>query len=156
MARASDRVAIALRELGIEPSILHLPDSTRTVADAARTIGCTEDEILKSIVFRDHREAAVVVLSMGQGRIDTNKLESLLGGVAKKADAAWVKETTGYPIGGVPPVGHGDDTVVLLDQSALTHVTVWAAAGHPQRVMTLPVQTLLKCVTQVVDISCKS
>lgn len=114
-----------------------LADSARTAAEAAAALGCSVGEIAKSIVFRRaDDDNAVVVICSGDNRVDATKVATLVGAVGK-ADADFVRAATGYAIGGVSPVGHPDDVVLLVDRDLARFDTIWAAAGHPHAVFPL-------------------
>ncbi|MCM6774302.1 YbaK/EbsC family protein [Nocardia sp. CDC159] len=124
-----------LRALRPELTVEELPSSTRTAADAAKTLGCTQSQIVKSLVFRDtERGSAVLLLVSGTNRVDERVVGQVLGGAIKKADADFVKETTGYAIGGVPPIGHKQPITTLVDADLLRYDQTWAAAGTPHAV----------------------
>ncbi len=111
---ATDRVAAALAAAGIEPELREFPQGTRTAADAAAAIGCEVGQICKSLVFRvEPQGAPLLVITSGANRVDEGRVGALVGGTLGKADADFVREHTGYAIGGVPPLGHataaGDD-----------------------------------------------
>lgn len=94
-----------LDERGLGLTVLELPDSTRTADDAARTLGCTKAQIVKSLVFRDTvTDRPVLVLASGPNRVDEVRIGALLGAPVVKADGDYVKRTTGFAIGGVPPL----------------------------------------------------
>ncbi|MFN8050264.1 MAG: YbaK/EbsC family protein [Acidimicrobiales bacterium] len=137
LPRAAQRVAAILEEAGHEGRVRMLADSARTAAEAAEALGCSVAEIAKSIVFRRTADdVAVVVIASGDNRVDVGKIEALVGAVGK-ADADFVRASTGYAIGGVCPVGHPDGVVVLVDRDLSRFDTVWAAAGHPHAVFPL-------------------
>jgi prolyl-tRNA editing enzyme YbaK/EbsC (Cys-tRNA(Pro) deacylase) len=106
------------------------PAGTRTAADAAAAIGCEVGAICKSLVFRVGDEPLLVIAS-GANRVD----EERFGAV--KADAAFVREQTGFAIGGVPPFGHVRAIETVVDEDLLGYETVWAAAGTPSSVFPL-------------------
>jgi prolyl-tRNA editing enzyme YbaK/EbsC (Cys-tRNA(Pro) deacylase) len=106
------------------------PAGTRTAADAAAAIGCEVGAICKSLVFRVGDEPLLVIAS-GANRVD----EERFGAV--KADAAFVREQTGFAIGGVPPFGHVRAIETVVDEDLLAYETVWAAAGTPSSVFPL-------------------
>src|SRR5919197_3087553 len=123
------KVVDSARELGLEVTVQRLEDSTRTVGDAARAVGCSEAEVAKSIVFVCDGEPVVCVAS-GEHRIDLDKLaEALDCAEVRQAGADEVRASTGFPIGGVPPVGHS--LPVVFDEALLRHQLIWAAAGDP-------------------------
>jgi prolyl-tRNA editing enzyme YbaK/EbsC (Cys-tRNA(Pro) deacylase) len=113
------------------------PAGTRTAADAAAAIGCEVGAICKSLVFRVGDEPLLVIAS-GANRVD----EARFGAV--KADAAFVREHTGYAIGGVPPYGHARALRTIVDEDLLGYPTVWAAAGTPSSVFPLTPEELVE------------
>src|SRR5580692_5055576 len=99
-----ERVRAALLAAGHEDTIATFPEGTRTAADAAAAIGCTVAQIAKSIVFRargEHGERVALVIASGANRVDAAKVAARLGVTLKRADADWVRERTGFAIGGV-------------------------------------------------------
>lgn len=122
----------ALRAAGLDAQVVELPDSTRTSAEAAAAIGVAVGQIAKSLVFVVDGEAVVAVLS-GVDRLDQDKLRELRrGGHVERADADAVRAATGFPIGGVSPVGH--DAPVVVDRGLADYDVIWAAAGTPNAV----------------------
>lgn len=120
---------------GLGLTVLELPDSTRTADDAARALGCTKAQIVKSLVFRDTvTDRPVLVLASGPNRVDEARIGALLGASVVKADGDYVKRTTGFAIGGVPPLGHAVPMTVFVDEDLLKFDEVWAAAGTPRAV----------------------
>jgi Uncharacterized conserved protein len=118
-----------------------LPVTGRTAADAAAALDVELGQIAKSIVFRRLADdAAVLVVASGDQRVDETKVSALVGPIGR-ADAEFVKATTGFSIGGVCPVAHGGPVVVLIDEQLSRFDRIWAAAGHPHAVFPLsPVQ----------------
>ena len=119
----------ALRAAGLNADIQEFPAGTRTAEDAARALGTTVAQIVKSLVFlADGRP--VLALVSGANRVDERKLAAACGAQrVEKADADTVRETTGFGIGGVPPVGHHRPLRTFIDQDLLRHDLVYAAAG---------------------------
>ncbi len=128
-----ERVRAALRAAGHADTITVFPASTRTAAQAAAAVGCTVAQIAKSIVFRAGTRAALVITS-GANRVDPAKAGAALGLALARADAEFVRETTGFAIGGVAPVGHLSPPLILLDEDLLALDPIWAAAGSPTHV----------------------
>jgi prolyl-tRNA editing enzyme YbaK/EbsC (Cys-tRNA(Pro) deacylase) len=128
-----DRVRAALLAAGHADTITQFPAGTRTAADAAAAVGCTVAQIAKSIVFRSGMRAALVITS-GANRVDTAKAEAALGVKLGRADADWVRQATGFAIGGVAPVGHVSAPLLLLDEDLMALDPIWAAAGSPSHV----------------------
>jgi len=127
------RVRAALLAAGHPDTIMEFPASTRTAADAAAAVGCTVAQIAKSIVFRADGRAAVIITS-GANRVDPLKAAAALGVKLARADADWVRATTGFAIGGVAPIGHITPPLLLLDEDLLALDPIWAAAGTPTNV----------------------
>jgi prolyl-tRNA editing enzyme YbaK/EbsC (Cys-tRNA(Pro) deacylase) len=131
------RVQALLASIGHDRPIVMLPESGRTSAEAAASLGCDVAEIAKSIVFRRSADdAAVMVIASGADRIDEKKVAAIVGPIGK-ADARFVKERIGYAIGGVCPIGHASKSVILIDEKVFSFGSVWAAAGHPHAVFNL-------------------
>jgi prolyl-tRNA editing enzyme YbaK/EbsC (Cys-tRNA(Pro) deacylase) len=131
------RVAEVLAERGHPHEIVLLPVTGRTAADAASALGVELGQIAKSIVFRRRSDdAAVLVVTSGDNRVDEAKVSALVGGLGR-ADAGFVKATTGFSIGGVSPVGHTSPPVVVVDRDLFRFDRIWAAAGHPYAVFPL-------------------
>jgi prolyl-tRNA editing enzyme YbaK/EbsC (Cys-tRNA(Pro) deacylase) len=144
------RAALAARGVIVEP--VEFAESTRTSTEAAAAIGTEVARIAKSLVFLVGGAPALVIAS-GANRVDTAKLARLLGGPVKRADAGAVRQATGYPIGGVPPVGHAEELRTVIDQDLLTYPTIWAAAGAPNAVFEITPEVLARVTSgQVADV----
>jgi prolyl-tRNA editing enzyme YbaK/EbsC (Cys-tRNA(Pro) deacylase) len=129
------KVAEALRERGLDAEVRELPDSTRTAPEAAAALGCGVAEIAKSLVFRGGESGdPVLVIASGADRIDEERLGRALGEPVEKPDADYVRERTGFGIGGVPPVGHAAPIVTFVEERMLALDRIWAAAGTPRAV----------------------
>jgi prolyl-tRNA editing enzyme YbaK/EbsC (Cys-tRNA(Pro) deacylase) len=132
------RVRAALAALGLTSEVKEFDASTRTAADAARAIGCLQAQIAKSLVFRAQESGrAVLVIASGSNRVDEKKVAALLGEEIGKADADFVRNETGFAIGGVAPVGHTGPVTVLIDADLQQFAEIWAAAGAPNAVFRL-------------------
>ena len=138
-----ERVRFALLAAGHPDTITAFPEGTRTAADAAAAVGCTVAQIAKSIVFRAGERAAVIVAS-GTNRVDPARAGTALGVTLGRADADWVRLTTGFAIGGVAPVGHLAPALILLDEDLLRLDPIWAAAGSPRHVFRTTAAGLLR------------
>jgi prolyl-tRNA editing enzyme YbaK/EbsC (Cys-tRNA(Pro) deacylase) len=136
------RVAQALAERGHPHAPLWLPVSARTSAEAAAALGVQVGQIAKSVVFRRRADdRAVLVIASGDRRVDEAKVAAQVGAIGR-ADAAFVKASTGFSIGGVSPLGHRGDPLVLVDRELFRFAEVWAAAGHPNAVFRISPQAL--------------
>lgn len=151
------KVVDLLAAIGHDRRPIMLPATGRTAAEAAAGLGCSIGEIAKSIVFRRRSDdAAVMVVASGANRVDERKVATLVGALGK-ADASFVREHTGYAIGGVCPIGHARRVIMLVDQDLLQFESIWAAAGHPHAVFKLSPQELLAMTgAPAVDIALRS
>lgn len=129
------KVAAALREAGMDRAaegIRILDDDVKTAAAAAAALGVAVGAIANSLVFAADG-ASLLALTSGAHRADTGLLAELIGAdKVGRADAAFVREHTGQPIGGVAPVGHPSPLKTLVDRHLERYAVVWAAAGHPK------------------------
>jgi prolyl-tRNA editing enzyme YbaK/EbsC (Cys-tRNA(Pro) deacylase) len=136
-AEGFQRVRDKLAELGHPHAPILLEISARTAQDAADALGIAVGQIAKSVVFRRKSdERAVLVVTSGDKRVDEKKVAALVGPVGR-ADAEFVKASTGFSIGGVSPVAHATPPVTLIDRELFRFDEVWAAAGHPNGVFKL-------------------
>lgn len=142
---AVDRVSAVLQAAGHEPEVREFPEGTRTAVDAAAAVGCDVAQICKSLVFRlPERDAGLLVVTSGANRVDLARVAEVVGEEPAKADAAFVRERTGFAIGGVPPVAHAAPMRVLIDEDLLRFDEVWAAAGTPNHVFGLTPAALVE------------
>jgi prolyl-tRNA editing enzyme YbaK/EbsC (Cys-tRNA(Pro) deacylase) len=148
------RVAQLLRERGHEHGVVLLDETGRTSAEAAAGLGCAVAQIAKSILFRRASDGApVLVIASGANRVDERKVAAQVGEIGR-ADAKFVRENTGYAIGGVCPIGHRVEPVTLIDADLLALDSLWAAAGHPHAVFNLSPQELVELTgAPVVDVA---
>jgi Cys-tRNA(Pro) deacylase len=146
----ADRVAEAARALGLEVEVREFPDGTRTAEDAAAAIGVEVGQIVKSLVFAVDHEVVVAMVS-GPNRLDERKLADAAGGSeVGRVGADQVRAATGYPIGGVPPVGHANQLRTYFDEDLLRYDVVWAAAGTPRHVFSVEPNRLVEATGAVV------
>jgi prolyl-tRNA editing enzyme YbaK/EbsC (Cys-tRNA(Pro) deacylase) len=131
------RVSAVLAELGHPHAPRYLEVAARTAQEAADALGVSVGQIAKSVVFRRKGdEAAVLVVTSGDKRVDERKVAAIVGAIGR-ADAEFVKAKTGFTIGGVSPVGHATPPVQLIDRELFRFDEIWAAAGHPNGVFRL-------------------
>ncbi|MDA0141298.1 YbaK/EbsC family protein [Solirubrobacter deserti] len=135
LPRSARRVRDALVALGLPADIHRMEDSTRTAPEAAAAVGCEVGAIVKSLVMRGVKTGEpVLALVSGSNRADLELVSAAVGEGIERPDAAYVREVTGFSIGGVPPVGHPAPVRTVLDEDLLRFETVWAAAGNPHAV----------------------
>ena len=141
---AVTRVRDLLRSAGEEVEILVMTQPTHTSAAAAAALGVGVGEIAKSVIFKGEDGHAVLVIASGANRVDTAGVSALLGVALGKADADFVREKTGYVIGGVAPVGHLPQTRILMDEDLMQYAAVYPAAGHPNTMFRIAPAVLLR------------
>jgi len=154
---SAQRVALLLQKLGHDRPVVLLSQAGRTSAEAAAGLGCQVAQIAKSIIFRRATDdAPVLVVASGIHRVDEAKVAARVGPLAK-ADARFVRDATGYAIGGVCPIGHVIKPVMLLDEDLFQYDSLWAAAGHPQAVFNLtPAQLAAMTGAPVADVALRA
>ena len=136
------RVVEAARALGLEITTRRFPEGTKTAQDAANAIGVLVGQIVKSLVFAVDGEIVMAYVS-GANQLDEKKLAAAAGGVkCSRVDADAVREATGFPIGGVPPLGLATQMRVFIDPDLLQYDEVWAAAGTWNDVFAIDPQVL--------------
>lgn len=149
---STERVIRLLAERDYVARVREFTETTRSAADAARALECSVGQIAKSIVFRAATsDRAVLVVASGASRVDERKVAELIGEQVGKASAAFVRERTGFAIGGVPPVwepvaGLPASHRVLFDADLLEYDEVWAAAGTPNSVFAIAPGELCRIV----------
>ena len=131
--------------LGDRFQVLEFDSSTRTAADAAAAIGCEVAEIAKSLIFHGRTSGrAVLIIASGVDRVDEKKAAAALGEPIARADADYEREATGFAIGGVPPIGHKTEPIVLIEEQLTRFAEIWAAAGTPNAVFRLTPSDLVE------------
>ncbi len=137
-------VQAALDAAGLELEVVELPASTRTAKEAAAAVGCSVAQIAKSIVFRTKRsDRPVLVIASGANRIDEAAVAGLIGEEIAQARPDFVRQATGFAIGGVPPCGHARPMATVVDRDLLALGEIWAAAGTPHAVFRLTPEQLV-------------
>jgi prolyl-tRNA editing enzyme YbaK/EbsC (Cys-tRNA(Pro) deacylase) len=137
------KVLEAARSLGLDIAIQIMPQSTRTAEEAAAACACSVAQIVKSLIFRARDSGApALFLVGGANRLDESLAAQLLGQELERPNAAYVRETTGFAIGGVPPFGHAQRLMTMMDEDLLRHDQVWAAAGAPTALFAIAPQAL--------------
>jgi prolyl-tRNA editing enzyme YbaK/EbsC (Cys-tRNA(Pro) deacylase) len=133
------RVIEAAARRGAVLAVVVLDDSTHTAADAAGALGVELGQIVKSLVFVAPREGAdpqpVICLAAGTNRVDVARLAAaVLEPHLRRATAREARDLTGFPIGGIPPIGHVRPVRVVMDPDLHRYPEVWAAAGQDRAV----------------------
>jgi prolyl-tRNA editing enzyme YbaK/EbsC (Cys-tRNA(Pro) deacylase) len=145
VSKSVEKVQEKLTSYGITTKIVEFSASTRTAQEAADAIGCTVAQIVKSLIFcTQQTNQPVLVLTSGINRVNEKVIEQLVGEKIKKADADFTRAVTGFAIGGIPPVGHAQKITAFIDEDLLQYEQVWAAAGTPHTVFSLPSSDLAR------------
>lgn len=151
LSGSAQKVQEALKNLGFTLNVVELPNSTRTAVEAAQAVGCQVGQIVKSLVFKAKRsQRPILVVASGSNRVNEKAIEALIGEPLGKADADFVRQRTGFVIGGVPPVGHVEPLQTFIDQDLLGYAEIWAAAGNPNAVFRLTPEDLIRMTGGVV------
>ena len=143
---AVKRVIAALAEHGLTGEVHVLSDSARTAQEAASALGIEVGQIASSLIFKLPDDSPLLVITSGRHRVDTDLVAKNLG-IEKlgRVDAEYVKEKSGFSIGGVAPIGWVSPATILIDQALNDYQAVWAAAGHPHAVYPTTFTELLQC-----------
>jgi len=142
------RVQTAAVELRLDIRVQLMPASTRTAADAAAAVGSGVGQIVKSLVFKGKETGKpYLLLVSGANRVNEHAVEHLLGEAILRPDADFVRDATGFAIGGIPPLGHPHQLKTYLDEDLLQYETVWAAAGTPNAVFEVDPEALRQAIS---------
>lgn len=154
LSSTAQKVQEILRSLGFQNEVVEFSITTRTSAEAAQAVGCEIGQIAKSIVFRGEKtDRPILVIASGPNRINEKRIEERIFEPLGKADANFVRQKTGFVIGGVPPVGHLEKMEIFIDEDLMKYEVIWAAAGTPRAVFKLTPLELIKMTRgQVISI----
>jgi prolyl-tRNA editing enzyme YbaK/EbsC (Cys-tRNA(Pro) deacylase) len=142
---SADKVARAANALGLLIKVQIMAQSARTAQEAAMACGCLVDQIVKSLIFRvNPGNKPLLLLVSGANRVNEAKIARMVGATIERPDAEFVRQTTGFAIGGIPPFGHPLPMETLIDEELLAHSIVWAAAGTPLAVFAVDPKELQK------------
>lgn len=143
LSKNAQAVQDLLISQGYKNQVIEFSDSARTAKEAAEVLGCKVEQIAKSIVFKlRESEEPLLVIASGANRINEKHVGKMIGEKLKKANAEFVKEKTGYAIGGVSPVVQKSDIVIIIDEDLLQYDEIWGAAGHPKAVFKMTPEEL--------------
>jgi len=151
---AAQRVEAAARALGLDIQVRAMSQSTRTAEEAAAACGCTVGQIVKSLVFRGKESGKpYLLLVSGSNRVNEKVAAGIIGEPLQRPDAQYVRDITGFAIGGIPPVGHASRLATYMDRDLLAHEVVWAAAGTPDSVFPVaPSELQDKAEAKVIEV----
>ena len=144
LSPSAQRVQDALRGMGFGYEVIEFAQTTRTAAEAAAAVGCTVGQIAKSLIFKGRRsDRPLLVIASGANRVNEKAMRAIVGEPIEKPDADFVRQQTGFVIGGVPPLGHAAPLTIYIDEDLLQYDIIWAAAGTPNAVFRLAPADLL-------------
>lgn len=125
--------------------IIFLKETARSAQEAADSLNVTLGQIAKSLIFvtKDTKKPVLVITS-GSNRVNEKEVSEIIGEKIERADAVWVKDTTGFSIGGIPPIAHKTRSIILFDEDLCQYDEIWAAAGHPYAVFKTTPKELLE------------
>jgi prolyl-tRNA editing enzyme YbaK/EbsC (Cys-tRNA(Pro) deacylase) len=138
LKEAAQRVQQHAHDLGLDITVRQMPASTRTAEAAAAACGCGVGQIVKSLVFKGRTSGKpYLLLVSGSNRVDEKGVAAVIGEPLTRPDAQFVRDITGYAIGGIPPLGHASPLATYFDRDLLQYEVVWAAAGTPETVFSV-------------------
>jgi prolyl-tRNA editing enzyme YbaK/EbsC (Cys-tRNA(Pro) deacylase) len=151
---AAQRVEAAARALGLEIRVRTMSQSTRTAEEAAAACGCSVGQIVKSLVFRGKETGKpYLLLVSGANRVNEKAVARIIGEPLQRPDAQYVRDITGFAIGGIPPLGHASRLATYMDRDLLRYEIVWAAAGTPESVFPIaPAELRDKAEAEVIEV----
>lgn len=145
LSSSAQKVQEALKTHGVACRVVEMQQTTRSAQEAADAVGCQVGQIAKSLIFRGKKtNQPVLVIASGPNRVNEKKISRLISEPLGKADADFVREQTGFAIGGVPPLGHRTAIRTFIDEDLLGFDGIWAAAGTPKAVFKLSPDELQK------------
>ena len=152
---SAQKVQEALKAHNLSCEVVQMKDTTRSAADAARAVGCEVGQIVKSLVFEGkNSHQPILVTTSGANRVNETAIAHNVSEPVKMAKPDYVRQMTGFAIGGVPPVGHDSPLKIFIDEDLLQYDEIWAAAGTPHAVFRLTPDDL-KTITAGTVISVK-
>ena len=145
LSPSARRVQDVLIENGFACVVFELSDPTRTAKEAAQAVGCQVGQIVKSLVFKGKKsQKPILVVASGSNRVNEKKISGMVSEPVKMAHADFVKQKTGFAIGGVAPLGHVEKLKTFIDEDLFKYDDIWAAAGNPHALFKLTPDNLLE------------
>jgi len=145
LSSSAQKVQDALNQLGYSCNVIEFSESTRTALEAAERVGCEVGQIVKSLIFQGKTSGKpILILTSGANQVDVKRIKAHAEEKIGRADPAFVRERTGYAIGGIPPLGHLHPIETYIDEDLLQYEKVWAAAGTPNAVFEMDANQLAK------------
>lgn len=144
LSASAQRVQNTLDSLGFGHQVVEHTQTTRSAAEAAAAIGCEVGQIAKSLIFQGAQSGKpILIIVSGENRANEKAIKNKLGEKIVRPNPNFVREHTGFAIGGIPPVGHRKQINTYIDEHLLTYQEIWAAAGTPNAVFKLKPEELV-------------
>ncbi len=148
-----ERVKKALEDLDLPYQVQELPRSTRTAVEAAAAVNSNVGQIVKSLVFQTAQKEPLLILTSGSNQVDEKMVSDTIGTQIRFADADFVRQQTGFAIGGVSPYGLANEIPIYIDRDLLQYPVIWAAAGSSHAVFSIkPTDLLNSTGAQIIDV----
>ena len=145
ISSSAQKVQEALKDHGVDCQVIEMKHTTRSAQDAADAVGCQVGQIAKSIIFTGKKSnQPILVIASGPNRVNEKAISRYISEPLSMAKVEFVREHTGFAIGGVPPVGHPKPLKTFIDEDLLKFDEIWAAAGTPNAVFKLTPEELKK------------
>ncbi len=145
LSPSAQKIQTLLTELGYSYTVVEHSESTRTAQEAADRANCQLGQIVKSLIFRGKNSSKpILVLTSGANRVDEKNISQFANESIVRAEVEFVRQVTGFAIGGVPPLGHLEKMETYIDEDFLQYQTIWAAAGTPNAIFELQTVDLQK------------
>ena len=145
LSSSAQRVQDALKNLNYNYEVIEFSESTRTALEAAERVGCKVGQIVKSLIFRGKTSGRpILILTSGANQVDVKRMRVHIEEKIGRAEANFVRDQTGFAIGGIPPLGHLHPIDTYIDEDLLQYEKIWAAAGTPNAVFEMDANQLKK------------
>ena len=145
------RVEVFLKKFDPSLKVISLDTSARTAMEAASSLKCDVGAIVKSLLFKTENSFTLFLVA-GDKKASLNKIKKSLNiKDASMASADEVKNTTGFTIGGVSPIGHQNKISIYIDNSLERFEHLYAAAGHPNCVFKIDFVKLQKITNGLIN-----
>jgi len=145
LSSSAQRIQEELIKLGYDYTVIEAEESTRTAEEAAERVGCDVGQIVKSLIFQGKNSGkAILILTSGANQVDIKRIKNYANEKIGRADPEFVRECTGFAIGGVPPLGHNRSIDTYVDEDLLRYEEIWAAGGTPKAVFKMQASELPK------------
>ncbi len=137
LSASAQKVQDVLDGFNLEHRVIEIEIPVKTSQQAADVVGCNVAQIAKCLIFTSVSGKPVLVIASGINRVNEARVAEIIGESISRATPDFVRSSTGFAIGGIPPVGHAVQPMVVIDQDLLEHASIWAAAGHPNSLFEL-------------------